>query len=119
MIKLDLPPSINAIYKTTRTGGFYKSEKAKEWEKTAGYQVLASKPPSRRPYDLVGPIYLGIDMYFARDRDIDSSIKILCDLLQKMRVYENDSQIIHLNVRKYKVKKGEEHVELDVHEAIV
>ena len=111
-IILSLPPSINRAYKTTRQGGFYKSAECKLWERTAGYELMAQKPP----HDLTGPIYVGVVIYISRDRDCDSGIKPILDLLQKQSIYANDSQVVHINMKKYKVKKGEERCEIEVHQ---
>lgn len=109
---VDLPPAINRMYKTTRQGGFYKTQEAKTWETTAGYQIMQQKPLR----DLTGDIYVGIEMFFSRDRDVDSSVKVVLDLLQKQSIYVNDSQVVHLNVKKYKVAKGEERCEIEAHQ---
>lgn len=111
MIIVDLPPSINRMYKTTRYGGFYKSNDAKTWVDLAGLQIIAQKPS----YGLTGDIYVGVVMYISRDRDCDSGIKPILDLLQKQSIYANDSQVVHINIKKYKVKKGEERCEIDVY----
>lgn len=114
MIKISLPPSINATYK--RNGrNIYKSEEAKTWERLAGYELMAQKPPR----NLTGAIYVGIEMFFVRDRDVDSSTKILLDLLQKQGIYKNDSQVTHLNVKKYRVEKGEQRCEIEVHQTSI
>ena len=107
---IDLPISINAMYKTTKQGGFYKATAAKNWIDMAGWDIKKQN----RNKCITSPVYVGITMYVSRDRDVDSGIKPLLDLLQTQRVYENDSQVVHLNVRKVRVKKGDERCELVV-----
>ena len=96
-----MSPRINAMYKTTKYGGFYKSQQAKEWIDLA----ILSLIPYRTKYKMIEdfPIKISADFYFKRDRDIDSSIKSLLDLLQN-RIYRNDSQINELNIRKFSDK---------------
>lgn len=108
---IPLPPPINQTYKTTLKGGFYKSEKAKEWEKEAGWEIKSQKGKqqkvSKKTYT-VDIIY-----YLTRDRDIDSSIKILFDLLQKQQIIQNDRLITNLYATKRIVKK-DPHVEITI-----
>ena len=111
-MRLSLPPSINATYKTNRFGSFYKSKEAKDWEIEAGYQIIAQKPLQ----NLTGDVKVTICMMFARDRDVDSSLKVILDLLQKQNIYLNDSQVMDLHVLKIKVPKGQECCEVLVQE---
>ena len=102
IFNLPIPTGVNATYKTGN-GNFYKSEAAREWEKEALYQLMEQHVNTK---PIVGlPVYIGLEFFFKRDRDIDSCVKILLDLLQG-RLYENDKQIEHLNVKKYKVKES-------------
>lgn len=96
-ITIPMSPAINRMYKTTRNGGFYKTPEAKAWIDEAYYSLI----PYRQSHEMVNqPVKLSVDFYFKRDRDIDSSLKSLLDLLQG-RIYRNDSQIIELCVRKF------------------
>ena len=110
-IILPLPPVLNSTYKTTRQGGFYKSEKAKDWEKEAGQLLMLKRP--KKP--LLGPLECHIDMYLKIERDIDSSLKLTLDTLAKMGFYENDSQIITLGVCKYMDRNPRLEVEITTH----
>lgn len=109
-IILPLPTSINATYKTGN-GRFYKSEKARIWEKEAMIAYLQQRDSSYY-FDLGMPLYLGIKMFVKRDRDIDSGLKIILDFLQG-RVYANDNQINHLEVQKF-VDKDNPRVEISI-----
>lgn len=104
---LPLPPSINATYKTGK-GRFYKSNEARNWEELAGWHL--KKYPKIR-FEV--PIYVGLEFFFKRERDIDSGIKITLDLLQKYGIIKNDLLVKHLNVKTYKDKKNP-HMEIQV-----
>ncbi len=104
---LSLPPTLNHTYRMGN-GKFYKDVKAVNWEQLEGWKVKQKKP-------LLGAIEIDIWMYLKRDRDIDSSLKIVLDLLAKGRVYENDSQITDLTVFKI-VDKDNPRLEVKVSE---
>lgn len=101
MITLPLPPSINATYKRN-ANNFYKSNEAKAWEEEAGYILMQYRP--QKP--LLGALFCQIDLFLKRDRDVDGSNKLVIDLLEKMKFFENDSQIEHLNIKKFVDKKN-------------
>lgn len=94
-VELTLPPPLNQTYRYGN-GNYYKTKEAKEWEEQAGWEI--KKAWKRNPYKK--DVYVGIVMAVKRDRDIDSCLKIVLDILQKQRVIENDKQILHLNVLK-------------------
>lgn len=102
-IILPLPPAINATYKTTRKGGFYKSTEAKDWEQESLWLLM--KHP-KALHKLTVPVYVGLSYFLSRDRDIDSMIKITLDILQKSGHVKNDNLIEHLNVKKFTDKKN-------------
>ena len=56
------------------------------------------------------------ELYTCRHQDNDSCLKILQDTLQLAGVYEDDYWIFELTIKKFKVKKPEEKlvVEIDV-----
>lgn len=75
-------------------GKYYKDKKAVDWEEEVGWIVKQKKP-------LTGDLQVQIYMCLARDRDIDSSLKLVLDTMAKVGVYENDSQIQEMLVSKY------------------
>jgi len=99
---LPLPPCLNQTYKIGNRN-FYKAEEAKAWEKEA-YYLLKSQNRGKKP--LIGQIDLEIDLYLKFDRDEDSSVKIIQDILAKAGIYENDKQVIDLEVHKYCQEEG-------------
>lgn len=99
MITLPLPPPLNAMYRTRFGGrGVYKTDKCKDWEYGA---QLECRRLGVRMADRKVAVRMTVDMYLARDRDIDSSLKALLDCLQGV-AYERDSQITSLTVRKFR-----------------
>ena len=104
---LDLPPSINQTYAVSnRTGKskFYKRRIVQNWEYTAGYQIKHQWKGKRITF--LGKVKIEINLFHQRGRDIDASIKVILDLLQHMRIYQNDSQAVSLLVTKSKDLKN-------------
>ena len=100
-IILPIPPSINRTYGVTRSGKipFYKKKPVRVWEWTAGWEIKHQQGRNKQTF--LGKIRLDIQFYYKRDRDIDSGLKVLLDLLQKQRIYLNDKQVVELYVLKY------------------
>lgn len=109
---LPMPPSINATYKTSNEGGFFKSEKAKEWTDTAGWQVKKQRVGRKT---ITGPVIVMISWFYKKNRDIDAGIKLLLDLLQKQEIYKDDMQIQEMAVHK-KQDTETPRVEVEIHE---
>jgi Holliday junction resolvase RusA-like endonuclease len=111
---LPLPPPLNACYgvTTSRQGRpySYKRNPAKAWERDAQlliYQQLGKLNP------IESKVSLTVELYLVRDRDIDSSHKLLLDTLQSVNMIKNDKQIIELNTKKvYPAKEPRIVVEL-------
>lgn len=101
MIKIPLPPPINQMYKTTKSGGFYKDQKVKDWEEEAGWEIKIQRKGKPK---FLGDVMVDMNFYLKRDRDIDGSIKPILDILAKVGVYENDSQVQALFAKKKKSK---------------
>ncbi len=90
-----LPPSVNGIYKRTRYGGVFKSQRARDFEQIAGYQLKKISTP------LTGNLHVKIEFRFKSKarcgiRDLDNMLKLTFDLLADNRIIENDNQIVHL-----------------------
>lgn len=100
---IPLPPPLNATYRYGK-GRYYKAIEVRDWENLAGYAIKLS--PEKKKTMTEGNIYVGLAMYLNRDRDIDSSIKTVLDLLQSLKIYSNDKQVSFLNVRKEFDKKN-------------
>ena len=65
----------------------------------------------RKPF--LGPVEAFLTMFLVRDRDIDSSLKLILDILQKQGVYLNDRQVEALHV--FKRKDPDPRIELQVY----
>ena len=94
---LPMPPSINQTYGISRFS-MYKRKPVKDWERTAGYEILSQRKCSKDPF--TGSVIVNIEWYYNAERDIDAGIKVLLDLFQKMNIYLNDSQVHELHVTK-------------------
>lgn len=77
------PPSVNRFKNFHRTGGAYP-----KWKEAAGWEIKAQRHGATT---LRGAV--AVEMTFARGADLDNKIKPLLDLLQYMRVFENDKQV--------------------------
>ena len=90
----------------------YISTRGKVWFAEAGWKLKAGLPHHEM---IEGPIGLTIDLYTARNQDLDNILKCGQDLLQKQGVIKNDSQIVDLKLHKYKVAHvAEERLELEL-----
>ena len=100
-LTLSLPPPLNQAYSTVR-GYIYKTRIARDWEEKAGWELKKQWKEDRFDCDC----YCGISLFLKRDRDIDSSLKLLLDLLQRQKVIKNDILISHLNIKKFMDKEN-------------
>ena len=112
---IPLPPSVNHLYGNRCIRGRvvrYISDKGKQWFEEAGWE-LKRQVKKRKP--ITTPISIYIRMYHCRSRDIDNVLKATFDLLEKMRVIENDNQIEFLQIWKIKVEKmKDQRLEIEV-----
>ena len=109
---LPMPPGLNSTYGLTRNGGMFKNRIAAEWEELAGWEIKRQRK-IKKTY--LGEIKLKIKFFYSRDRDVDAGIKILIDLLEKQRIYNNDSQVVELFVTKERDTKYP-HAEVEIYE---
>ena len=114
MIRLELsimPPSVNSLW-VNKPNGRYKSKKGKIFEETARNEL--KKQFRYKP--LANGLKVHISLYFKdkRKRDIDNYNKAILDSMTEI-VYEDDSQIEELNVKKL-VGCGFDKVEIEVEE---
>lgn len=92
---LPLPETTNNAYRSSGRH-WYKSEKAKAWEDTAGYLVSSAWDKKQFTDNVSVEIYIHVN----RDRDIDGSLKPILDLFQRIGVYKNDKQVKKMMVEK-------------------
>lgn len=100
-IILELPPTTNHTY-FHKGRMVFKSKEARDWENQALLDIRKQKVPVLAE----GAVFVVIDMFLKRDRDIDSSHKIILDIFAKAGIYANDKLVTHLTVRKFVDKEN-------------
>lgn len=111
IISLPKPTSVNSMY---RHNGHhtYISAEGQAWITEAGYLL---KPQYKRHVPMKGDISLYIKLYVCGRYDIDNGNKALFDLFTKCGVWEDDSQIVFLQIEKLKVPhRKDEKVEIEI-----
>lgn len=90
----------------------YKTQEGKDWIEEAGYK-LKSQWKGKKTIEENCELY--IEMYTSRmNRDCDNVLKATQDLLQSIGVIKNDSLFYRITVEKYKCKKEEERIEIEI-----
>jgi endodeoxyribonuclease rusA len=115
MIKLTLtgtPVSVNNIWRKTKNGVTYKTEKARTFEKLTRIEVLNQY----RGKISTGALKVKIELFFAtkHKRDIDNYNKQILDSLTGY-IWEDDSQIEKLEVIK-NIGSNENKIEVEIEE---
>lgn len=96
---LPYPPSVNSLYKRSRSGQVFKSPEARAFIQQVQYLYGWRMPQS-------GDIEVSIDLYRPRKTgDIDNIAKVLLDSLQGI-AYHNDKQICELHIRRFDDRKN-------------
>ena len=96
---IGLPPTVNHLYRTSRSGVRYKTSQGKEWQALT-VAIMAAAKTNRAPYD--GDVALEV-LFQTADRrrwDMDNRIKALQDCLAMAGVIEDDRQIQRLLVER-------------------
>ena len=87
-----LPPSVNQMYRTGRSGSRYKRAEVSDWqEETAG----AVREAWGREEAYTGPVEVHVKFTVRNNRrwDVDNRLKALLDCLELGGVIHDDSQI--------------------------
>lgn len=80
-------------------GSLAKSSAIKKYEDNFYIQL----PPNMRGLDIAGYFELEIDVYYPTERaDLDNSLKIVLDCLQKSKTIRNDNKCIRIVANKAK-----------------
>ena len=102
-----MPPALNRAFRPSVSRGgrpyTYKSSEAKRWQKDAGWLLIAARGANPT---FEGNVRVDLKLLVKRDRDIDSSFKLLLDALEDAKVIKNDRQITHLCAVKEKSDRG-------------
>lgn len=113
-VTLPKPPSINHIYGYTSRGGFarsYITKKGKEWFDTVA-PILTKAYKRKSPIDTEVEVW--IVLHTAYRQDVDNIAKPILDSLQKNGILENDALVYKLDIEKFKCKRGEEKVDIEI-----
>ena len=104
-------PSKSNCYKIITLAGhgsLAKTKALKQYEKDFYIQC------TERDRNIEGYFELHMDVYYPSQRaDLDNSLKVVNDMLQKCGVVKNDNQCVHLNIRKF-LDKNNPRIEYEV-----
>lgn len=94
-----LPPTVNHLYRTSRTGTRYKTREGRDWQEITA-AVFHALYGGAAPYD--GDVMLDICFLVADKRrwDIDNRVKALIDALVMGGVLKDDRQVQSLHVQR-------------------
>lgn len=99
-----LPPSVNQMYRTGRSGNRYKKPEVSEWQdEIAG--VIREAWGKDRPYTEEVEVHVLFRVKGSRRWDVDNRLKALLDCLQEGGAIKDDAQISGIIAAK---KRGEE-----------
>ena len=106
-----LPPTLNHIYRSMKSGRRYKTAEGKEYQLQVS-QTLASLWHAQPPYP--GPVELRVNFITATSRkwDLDNRVKALQDCLMMGGVIQDDSQVQILHVERHSGKENQTQIEL-------
>ena len=110
-VTLPWPPSVNHYYRHVGRRVLI-SRAGQEYRRTVcgllGRPATASSASGNRKPPRSGRVALAMDAFppDRRRRDLDNTLKAICDSVQHAGVYEDDSQIDLLTVRRRRVRKG-------------
>lgn len=93
---LDFPPSVNRLWRISKTGGMYKSKEYSDWRKKALWDAAIQAKFQK----LTGSYKLTVKAVRPdnRKRDLDNLIKAVSDVLETSGVIENDHFCEHLEM---------------------
>jgi Holliday junction resolvase RusA-like endonuclease len=94
-VHLDMPPSVNSIWRTTSKNGrqqTYRDPKYAKWMETAAWTVKEAVMKSGR---IEGDVQV-FSFFWPRRGDLDNRLKAVCDALVQGGAIEDDRKIVHL-----------------------
>lgn len=115
-IIMPIPPSVNSLYRAFRQGRSVRTIMSKEGRAWYAAAIEAVKIPGHAP--LSGRLCVSINLFFpsARRCDIDNRTKGALDVLTKARIWEDDSQIDELLVKRTGIDRDNPRAEVYVNE---
>lgn len=94
---LDVPPSVNNAFINVKRGGRVKSPEYRTWQAAAHWSVIAQSGGNR----LVAPPYaVSISLPIKMRGDLDNRIKGVLDLLTRVCVITDDSEVVEITAKK-------------------
>ena len=104
MLNLPFPPSVNGYWRTVRIG---KSNRTMISEKGRQYRTRVLESLGFAKSTFTGRLRLTVEMYppDRRKRDLDNFLKASLDALTHAGIYQDDSQIDILIVKRMTVQK--------------
>jgi Holliday junction resolvase RusA-like endonuclease len=113
-ITLKKPPTTNHIYGLTAIGGharMYITKEGKAWFEEAAYDIK-KQYKKRHPIEVECEVW--VNVYTSTSRDADASNKPILDALEHNGVIVNDKLFYGVHAMRYKCKKGEDRVEVEI-----
>lgn len=95
---LPMPPSVNGMYRNVPGKGRVKTDPYKSWLLEAGQMLSIQWKPPRKTITNEVRVDCALERPKVRS-DIDNRAKALLDLITKMRVLQDDSQVVDLRLR--------------------
>jgi Holliday junction resolvase RusA-like endonuclease len=90
-----LPPSVNAIWRFTKSGKMYRTKEYQVWQNSESWTVNAQM---KGQHFFIGPVFLTIAMRRPRSNaDLDNRLKGTIDLLQSLEVIADDKDVMGIN----------------------
>ncbi len=114
---LPIPPSVNQLYPSSKSGRRFKSKRYKEWEIEAAQYLLSEFLP-----ELYGLYKSRVEISYRfafkdkRVRDIENFAKALGDFLQRNEIIEDDSQIDIMHLIRLPIDKENPGVYIEIKE---
>jgi Holliday junction resolvase RusA-like endonuclease len=111
---LPKPPTTNSYFKITSRGKFahmYISAEGKAWQE-ASKEIIKKTNKRKKPIEVPSEIY--IKVYTSSSRDCDASTKPVMDIFETTGVIKNDKLFEAVLAYRFKCKKGEDRVEVEI-----
>lgn len=104
------PPSVNNLYATNRYGARYVTAKGKAWFTEAGWEI---KKQMAGHETITKECEVYVVFFTSRFQDTDNIAKALFDILEDMKIVENDNLIRKHTIERVKVShRKDEKVEI-------
>jgi len=96
---LAFPPSLNHMYPTTKSGRRILSKDGRDYKRLTAIDIMVQKAGHSFG---AKPVRVDIEMYPPDNvrRDVDNYTKIVFDTMTYAKVWNDDSQVMELRIRK-------------------